>query len=140
MDRRRVACVGAVVVDDDGRLLLVRRGQEPARGLWSIPGGRVEADESDEVATAREVLEETALAVDVVAFLGSVERDAPDGSLYVIRDFVCRARASADLAAVRAGDDAEDVGWFSADEVRSLDTSPGLVEALTRWRVLPRLP
>ena len=60
----RVPCVGAVVVHD-GQLLLVRRGQEPGKGLWSVPGGRVEAGESLAEACVREVREETGL--DVVA-------------------------------------------------------------------------
>jgi ADP-ribose pyrophosphatase YjhB (NUDIX family) len=61
MGTLRVDCVGGIVVDERGRLLLVRRGTEPGRGLWSVPGGRVEPGESDAEATAREVLEETGL-------------------------------------------------------------------------------
>ena len=132
--------MGGIVVHaspDGPRLLLVRRGQEPARGTWSVPGGRVEAGESDEAATAREVLEETSLRVDVGALVGSVERDAPGGGVYAIRDFACSPAADADVAAVRPGDDADEVGWFTPEEVRRLDCSPGLVEALTDWGVLP---
>jgi ADP-ribose pyrophosphatase YjhB (NUDIX family) len=132
--------VGGIVVDErpDGPLLLlVRRGQEPARGTWSVPGGRVEAGESDQVATAREVLEETALRVEVGGLVGSVEREAPGGGIYVIRDYACRPARGVELTAVRAGDDADDVGWFTPGEVRGLDCSPGLVEALTDWGVLP---
>src|SRR6187200_2672799 len=58
----RIRCVGGIV-RYDGRLLLVRRGREPARGTWSVPGGHVEPGESDLEATAREVLEETGLVV-----------------------------------------------------------------------------
>jgi 8-oxo-dGTP diphosphatase len=58
---RRVPCVGALVHDDEGRLLVVRRAQEPGLGQWSVPGGRVEPDEDDRAAVAREVLEETGL-------------------------------------------------------------------------------
>lgn len=123
------------MLDGRGRLLLVLRGQEPAKGKWSIPGGRVEPGESDEDATAREVLEETAVAVTVGALVGTVERDAPGGAVYVIRDYLCQP-VSADADDVRAGDDADDAGWFTPAEVRALDTSPGLVEALTAWGVL----
>ena len=136
----RIPCVGGIVLHaspDGPRLLLVRRGQEPAKGTWSVPGGRVEPGESDEAATAREVLEETSLAVEVGGLVGSVERDAPGGGVYVIRDFACSPAVGADVAAVRAGDDADEVGWFAPDEVRRLDCSPGLVEALTDWGVLP---
>lgn len=136
----RIPCVGAIVVHRQPggpRLLLVRRGQAPATGTWSLPGGRVEVGESDETATAREVLEETALRVHVDRLVGSVERAAPGGGVYVIRDFACRPVRDADVSAVRAGDDADDVGWFTPDEVLGLDCSPGLVEALTGWGVLP---
>ena len=138
---RRIPCVGGIVVDDrpDGRrLLLVRRGQEPGKGLWSVPGGRVEPDESNESATAREVLEETALLVDVGPLVGTVERDAPDGGVYVIHDHLCAPASGADPAAVRAGDDADDAAWFTPDEVRRLDCVPGLVDALESWHILRR--
>lgn len=126
------------IVEDDGRLLLVRRGQEPALGCWSVPGGRVEPGEVDAVATAREVLEETGLAVSVHDLAGTVERDAPDGSVYVIHDYRCSPADDADPAMVVAGDDAAEVGWFTAEQVRGLDCVPGLVEALEEWGVLPR--
>lgn len=127
--------MGAVVVDDGGRMLLVRRGREPAAGTWSVPGGRVEVGESDEEATRREVLEETALPVDVGPLVGTVERDAPGGDVYVIRDYLCAVAPDADLYAVRAGDDAADVGWFSLEESRAVATAPGLLEALESWGV-----
>ena len=120
----------------DGRILLIRRGNAPARGCWSIPGGKVEPGEPDADATAREVLEETGLSVQVHDLVGTVERDAPDGSLFVIRDYRCTPADGADLQSVVAGDDADDVGWFTPDEVHELDCVPGLVAALTGWGVL----
>lgn len=131
----RVDCVGGIV-RHDGRLLLVRRGQEPAIGTWSLPGGRVEHGESDAAATAREVLEETGLVVDVGRLVGTVEREAPAGGVYVIRDYLCRPGAGADPSDVRAGDDAADVGWFPVTGLDVLDTSPGLLEALRGWGVV----
>lgn len=131
-------CVGAVVLDGDGRLLLVRRGHEPAIGLWSVPGGHVEPGESDAEATRREVLEETGLLVEVGERVGTVERDAPDGSVYVIDDYRCEPRAGEDLDVVVAGDDAAEVGWFTAQEVRALPCVPGLVDVLEEWGVLSR--
>src|SRR4051794_11641248 len=68
-----VVCAGAVIRDDAGRLLLIRRGRQPSLGLWSLPGGRVEAGESPSQAAAREVREETGLVVEVGALVGSVE-------------------------------------------------------------------
>ena len=140
MDGPRVDCVGGIVVHDgpDGRrLLLVLRGREPSRGTWSVPGGRVEPGETDEAATAREVLEETGLHVNVGPLVGTVERDAPAGGVYVIRDYLCQAAPDADLDAVRGGDDADDARWFTPREIAGLACAPGLVQALTEWGVLP---
>lgn len=131
----RIPCVGGIVRYGD-RLLLVQRGQEPARGTWSVPGGRVEPGETDEQATAREVLEETGLRVVVGELVGTVVRDAPGGGVYVIRDHVCTLAQDASPDDVQAGDDADDARWFTDQEVRRLDCSPGLVEALTSWGVL----
>lgn len=131
---RRVPAVGAVVVDDAGRLLLVLRGREPAAGRWSIPGGKVDAGERHEDAVRREVREETGLDVAVGDYLGVVERPTGDGGVFEIHDYLATCRS--DPAAAVAADDAADVGWFSAEEVRRLDCVPGLVEALASWGAL----
>jgi 8-oxo-dGTP diphosphatase len=131
-----VDCVGGIVLDPDGRLLLVLRGRAPSAGTWSIPGGRVEAGESDAEATAREVLEETGVRVDVGRLVGAVERDAPNGDVYVIRDFLCRPVSGIGPSAVRAGDDAADAAWYTVEGIRALETAPGLVAALEEWGVL----
>lgn len=128
-----IACVGAIVVDDDGRLLLVRRANPPAQGTWSIPGGRVEAGETHEVAVVRELMEETGLTGRVVREVGTVRRESPSGDVYVIRDYVLDV---ADVDGVRAGDDASDANWFTREQLDELDTSPGLVDTLAGWGVL----
>ena len=69
----RVPCVGGVVRDDAGRLLLIRRGHAPSRGLWSLPGGRVEPGETLEAAVVREVREETGLEAELVEPLGTID-------------------------------------------------------------------
>jgi len=128
--------VGAVVLDDRGRLLLVRRANPPAQGTWSLPGGRVEPDESARAACRREVVEETGLQVTVGNLLGTVERAGPDAVIYAIADFAAEVTAGR----LQAGDDASDAGWFAPAELAALDTSPGLMEALTGWGVLARPP
>ena len=103
--------VGAIVFDDDGRVLVVQRARPPAQGLWSVPGGKVEAGESIAAAVAREVREETGLDVEVGPLVEVVERIGGDYH-YVILDHVARVVggmlvASADAAAARFVDDAE---------------------------------
>ena len=80
-----------------------------------------------------------AIPLDVVVgeYAGTVERDAPDGGVFVIHDYRAAAAPGADPAAVRAADDAAEVGWFTPSEVRALDCVPGLVDALQGWGVLP---
>ena len=58
-----IRCVGGIVHDAQGRLLLIKRANEPGRGRWSLPGGRVEPGETDAEAVVREVREETGLEV-----------------------------------------------------------------------------
>ena len=128
-----IPCAGAIVVDRAGRVLLVLRANPPAQGRWSIPGGRIEAGERAEEAAVRELREETGLRGEVVRDVGTVERPAPAGGTYVIRDFLLRVEG--DPMPV-AGDDAADAGWFTGAEVRALETSPGLGEALIGWGIL----
>lgn len=131
-------CVGAVVRDHEGRLLLVRRGTEPGRGLWSVPGGRVEPGEDAVAATAREVLEETGVRVVVGDLVGVVERAGPGGVTYVIEDFHATPAPEAAGTHPLAGDDADEARWFSEAEIGSLDCVEGLVDALVDWGVLRR--
>lgn len=124
--------MGAVIKDGQGRLLLIKRGHEPAAGLWSIPGGRIEPGETDAEALVREVLEETGLAVEPGPLLGQVQRGAPGGNVIDIRDYA----ASVTGGTLRPGDDAADARWVDLADLDSLEITEGLIEALTQWGVL----
>jgi ADP-ribose pyrophosphatase YjhB (NUDIX family) len=130
-----VACVGAVVHDAEGRLLLIRRGHAPSAGLWSVPGGRMEAGESEAEAVVREVAEETGLRVRPDRVLGWVRVDG-DGVVYTITDWECTLLEPAQRPV--AGDDAADVAFVDAAGLAALDMAPGVVAALSGWAVLPR--
>lgn len=121
--------VGAVVVRD-GELLMVQRDNEPGKGLWSVPGGRLEAGEYLNAAVSREVKEETGLDVTVGQLLGILE--VVGDPHYVILDFVA---TTTDEAAPQAGDDVADVRWVPLDEVSTLDCTPRLRETLRGWGV-----
>jgi 8-oxo-dGTP diphosphatase len=133
--KRHVPCVGALVHDDEGRLLVVRRGREPGRGLWSVPGGRVEPGESDVVAVEREVLEETGLHVTVGVRVGTVVRDGLDDVRYDIRDYACIVTGP---TKPHPGDDADEARWVTRSELAALDLVERLWETLAEWGMLPR--
>lgn len=118
-----VPAAGAIALDEQGRLLVVRRGNEPARGLWSLPGGGVEDGETPSEACAREVAEETGLDVEVVRHVGSHTFDLPDGRPCRVDNFAVRIRGGQ----LRAGDDADDVAWVTRSQVEALPTTPGLL-------------
>jgi 8-oxo-dGTP diphosphatase len=120
-------CAGAVVRDDAGRLLLVQRGIEPARGTWSLPGGRVEPGETVDAAAVREVREETGLTVTIGELLAVV-----DVMGYTVHDFA----ATVIGGVLQAADDASDVRWCTPDQVADLPLSPGLLDELRRMQVL----
>ncbi len=126
--------MGAVVLDDAGRLLLIRRRNAPGRGLWSVPGGRVEPGESLPAAVAREVREETGLTVRVGAEVGRLTIPG-DGVVYDVADFACTL---ADPGAQPVpGDDADAVVFADAAALRRLDCTPRLLETLRGWGALP---
>jgi ADP-ribose pyrophosphatase YjhB (NUDIX family)/GNAT superfamily N-acetyltransferase len=134
---RAECCIGAVVVEQD-RLLLVRRGEEPGRGKWSLPGGRVEPGEPLAAALVREVREETGLEVTPGPFLGHVERIGP-GYHFVILDFRAQALepgTSSDLPAPIAATDAAEAAWVPLAEVAALTLVDGLADFLRVHAVL----
>src|SRR5215469_16983833 len=125
MAERPEVCVGAVALDGD-RVLLVRRGQRPAAGRWSIPGGRVEAGETLAEAVVRELREETGLEGVCEALVGWVERMG-DGYHYVILDFFVTVVGDSDPV---GGDDAAEAAWVSLFDVAELTLVEGLAEFL----------
>jgi 8-oxo-dGTP diphosphatase len=112
-----VVGVGAVVVRGD-QALIVRRGHEPRKGEWSLPGGLLDLGESLTDAARREIREETGLDVamgPIIETFDRVHRDAAGRIRYhfVIVDFVCWSDAGEPVA----GSDAEAVAWVSASEI-----------------------
>jgi ADP-ribose pyrophosphatase YjhB (NUDIX family) len=127
-----IPCVGAVIRDDEGRLLLIKRGHEPGAGLWSLPGGRIEPGETGTQALVREMREETGLTVKVGRLLGTVSRPGLDGDVIDISDY----EATIITGSLTPGDDAADARWVDTADLESMPITDGLVEALTDWGVL----
>ena len=124
--------VGAVIVDA-GRVALVRRGQPPLLGEWSIPGGVLEVGETVREGAMREAREETGLIVDAGELLGIFERLVPgeDGRLryhYVLMDFLCVWTGGELLAA----SDAADVRWFRPEELEALKLAPDTLAVIQK--------
>ncbi|CAM00384.1 ADP-ribose pyrophosphatase YjhB (NUDIX family) [Saccharopolyspora erythraea NRRL 2338] len=132
-----IRCVGAVIHDPQGRLLLVKRAREPGRGKWSLPGGKVEPGETDQMAVHREVLEETGLSVTVGDLVGRVLRPAPNGTFEIL-DYSCWSSGSS----LSAGDDAADARWTDSATFATLERenalTEGLADVLRSWGCLPR--
>ncbi|MFP5309529.1 MAG: NUDIX domain-containing protein [Actinomycetes bacterium] len=132
---RPTVAVGAVVRDERRRLLVVRRGNPPARGAWSLPGGRQEPGESLEEAVAREVAEETGLTVEVGGLVGHLEvRDPDAGVHFVVLDFHAEV-VDADGRAPVAGDDVTDAAWMGRAELEAAGPSPRLLTFLDEHAV-----
>ena len=127
-----IPCVGAVIKDGQGRLLLIKRGHAPAAGLWSLPGGRIEPGETDAEALVREMREETGLVIEAGQLIGTARRPAQDGSVFDIRDYA----ATVIGGTLRPGDDAADARWVDASELAALPLTGGLAETLTGWGIL----
>lgn len=124
--RRPVPAVAAVIVQD-GRLLLIRRGVEPSKGRWSLPGGSIEWGEALADAVTREVREETGLEVEVGKVAGVFDVITEGAEYhYVIVDYFAEPIGGR----LRPGDDASYARWVSADELDSLDLTDHLRERL----------
>jgi 8-oxo-dGTP diphosphatase len=132
----RIPCVGAVIRDETGRLLMILRGHDPGLGLWSIPGGRIEPGETAEEAVVREVREETGLEVRCGPLLGAAELPGLAGAVIDIRDYRAYLLPGA-ATMLAAGDDAADVRWVSDAEAAAMDergeVTRGLLAALRAW-------
>ena len=128
-----IRCVGGIAFDSRGRLLLIRRRNDPGSGLWSLPGGRVEPGESDEVAVIRELREETGLEVIPGTLIGTVTRGP-----YEIHDYACVVTGGA----LTPGDDATEARWSDAADLSALEAGGELVDllyvTLRDWNALPR--
>ncbi|WIX87884.1 NUDIX domain-containing protein [Amycolatopsis sp. DG1A-15b] len=127
-----IRCVGGIAFDAYGRLLLIRRLNNPGSGQWSLPGGRVEPGETDKEAVVRELFEETGLDVIPGTLVGTARRGP-----YEIFDYACEVEGGV----LTAGDDASEARWSDAADLAALEAAGELVEllyvTLRDWNALP---
>lgn len=131
-------CAGAIVVDSAGRLLAVLRRNDPSRGCWSVPGGRVDPGENLASAARREVLEETGLHIEVGNYLGMTTQPYVDAGraqrVLEIHDFA----ATVTGGTLTAGDDAADARWLSLAELTARELTPDLLAIISGFGVVLR--
>jgi 8-oxo-dGTP diphosphatase len=132
MDLPGPAIAVGAICQNGSKLLMVKRGRDPARGLWSIPGGRVERGEYLSDALRREVKEETGLDVEVGRLIGIHE--VVGDTHYVILDFEAIVTSASEPI---AGDDVDEARWVRFEDVPKLDCTPRFVEIMRSWSVLP---
>jgi 8-oxo-dGTP diphosphatase len=114
-----VVGIGAIIVHND-KIVLIKRGNEPSKGKWTIPGGLVEVGENLPHAVIRETLEETCLEVEnpqLIDAVDNVDRDEADKVKYhyVIIDYLVHVKGGT----LQAASDAAELRWVPFDEVES---------------------
>jgi 8-oxo-dGTP diphosphatase len=132
--RRPQLAVSAAIFRDD-RVLLVRRARSPAKGFYSLPGGRVEFGESLHTALHREVDEETAIRIEIVGLAGwrEVLPGAGGGGHYLIMSFAARWTAGEPVL----NDEHDDFKWLAPDALGDLTLTGGLAEVVhAAWRLI----
>jgi len=131
--------VGAVIVDNNGRVVLVRRRYEPLAGHWSLPGGAVELGETLDTCVAREMEEETGLHVEVGPVIEVLDRIAVDDEgrvqfHYVLIDYLCRPVGGT----LRAGSDVADAVLADPSELAPYELTAKAVAVIERGLALAR--
>src|SRR4030088_2596200 len=134
LSRPQIAVSAAIF--RDGKILLVRRARSPAKGFYSLPGGRVEFGETLHAALHREVDEETALKIEIVGLAGwrEVVPGTSGGGHYLIMSFAARWPSGEPVL----NDELDDFRWLVPDALGDLKLTGGLQEVIQSARGLLR--
>ena len=124
--------VGALVLKE-GRMLLVKRSQEPSKGKWSVPGGRLELGETISEAVKREVLEECGVQIEIVRILNVMDNILRDDDGRIRYHFVLIDLLANYLSGEpEAQSDAEECRWVTPAELAKVDMNPRLRDVIMR--------
>ncbi len=132
---------GGVVEDSQGRVLLGRRGINPSKGLWDLPGGFLEPGEHPEAGFVRELLEETGLHVEPIALLGFyMDQYGDDPREHTLNIFYWCRVVDESASEACASDDMAELGWFSPSALPAETELAfrNVAEALTDWKAKRR--
>lgn len=136
-DTRQRLGVSVACFRDDGHVLMVRRGKEPFRGFWSLPGGGVETGETLRAAALRELHEETAVTADLAGVITALDLIGHDDAGAIRAHVVLVVFAGRYLTGTAvAGDDAAAVRWSDPDRLDPAEITPDVPEAIRRGRTL----
>ena len=124
MKTERTNCVGVVCFRGDD-VLLIQRGTAPRKGEWSIPGGRIEAGETEAVAAIRELTEETSVTADLLTKITALDADF-EGYHYRLHDYLARWTSGTP----KAGDDADEARFVPISEIDALGMWPETVRVI----------
>lgn len=123
----------AALILKEGRMLLIKRSQEPSKGMWSIPGGRLELGETVSEAVKREVLEECGVQIEIVRFLDVIDRILHDNDGKIHYHFVLIDMLANYISGEpKAQSDAEECRWITPSELTKLDMNPQLRAVIMR--------
>jgi len=122
--------VAGIVFNKHRQVLLIRRNQAPAKGLWSIPGGKLEAGESLSEACRREIKEETGLDTEIKNIVAVVERRVEEFH-YVIIDFLAVLADQEDITPI-AQSDVDEAKWVELESLAEYELVPGLAGIIER--------
>jgi 8-oxo-dGTP diphosphatase len=124
ISKTRTDCVGVVCLRGDD-VLLIQRGTAPRKGEWSIPGGRIEPNETESQAALRELTEETSVTADLLTKITALDADF-EGFHYRLHDYLARWTDGEPVA----GDDADQARFIALAEIDSLGMWPETVRVI----------
>jgi 8-oxo-dGTP diphosphatase len=118
-----------------GQVLLIKRGKAPGKGLWSLPGGKIEIGETSEAAAVRELFEETQVVAELVHAMGPFEVWRDGALIYSVTCFAGHYVSGEAMA----GSDAAEVAWIYPQAIEALELAPNIAQAIAESAKLLKL-